>query len=320
MSEKTVHCGVNGPGIVAEFKSLIPRLSDVDFKALESDILEHGVQVPIEVWNGTIVDGHNRYEIATRLGIECPDRQLEFASRDEAIDYIYRIQLHRRNLPTAAKIELAIRYRKFVEARARGEQGTRNDLTQNFAESPKEAREVRGQIADRAGTNRETVRQYEYLKENDPEAAEDARSGKTSIYKAYTEARHPKDVSEWSADERDLKAKLEAGETVVINMSKNGHPNLKLWAEEQGLFVRIDRKTKWGNPFVLDEDAPDSVGDGDRDEVLDLYETRYLPFKKSLDGRQGELLGKALGCWCAPKSCHGHILKELAEKHSRNAA
>lgn len=26
-----------------------------------------------------------------------------------------------------------------------------------------------------------------------------------------------------------------------------------------------------------------------------------------------ELRGKALGCWCAPDTCHGHVLAELAD-------
>lgn len=29
---------------------------------------------------------------------------------------------------------------------------------------------------------------------------------------------------------------------------------------------------------------------------------------------QGELRGKVLGCWCAPKMCHGDVLAELAER------
>lgn len=27
-----------------------------------------------------------------------------------------------------------------------------------------------------------------------------------------------------------------------------------------------------------------------------------------------ELKGKVLGCWCAPKQCHGDVLAELANK------
>ena len=39
---------------------LIP-LTDEKFAALEEDILRNGCIQPIIVWNGTFVDGHNRY-------------------------------------------------------------------------------------------------------------------------------------------------------------------------------------------------------------------------------------------------------------------
>ncbi len=73
------------------------------------------------------------------------------------------------------------------------------------------------------------------------------------------------------------------------------------------------KKSKWHNPFKIDED-------GTREEVLEKYR-RYLlyneQFGKTLpDGREllkdlHELEGKVLGCWCKPEACHGDILIEL---------
>lgn len=51
----------------------MPRLSDDEYAKLEQSISEHGIQVPVLVDEaGSIIDGHHRREIATRLGIECP--------------------------------------------------------------------------------------------------------------------------------------------------------------------------------------------------------------------------------------------------------
>lgn len=52
--------------------------------------------------------------------------------------------------------------------------------------------------------------------------------------------------------------------------------------------------------------------DGDRDEVIRKYE-QYLASRPELIARLPELLGKTLGCFCAPKACHGHVLKRWAE-------
>jgi hypothetical protein len=68
--------------------------------------------------------------------------------------------------------------------------------------------------------------------------------------------------------------------------------------------VRIDRATKWGNPFRI---GPD----GTRAEVIDRYE-QWLRNKPELLTALGELRGKRLGCWCAPQSCHGDVLARYA--------
>ena len=41
-------------------KSLIPPLSDEEFKQLEENIKAEGCRDALVIWRGTIVDGHNR--------------------------------------------------------------------------------------------------------------------------------------------------------------------------------------------------------------------------------------------------------------------
>lgn len=111
--------------------------------------------------------------------------------------------------------------------------------------------------------------------------------------------------SEWTVDELTLRKIMLAnhGGIVVANMSTM--PHLIAWATTEGRYERIDRRTDWGNPFVL-------PGDGSRDEVVRNYRDVYLPHKPSLRQRLGELRGQALGCWCAPETCHGDVLREAA--------
>jgi phage N-6-adenine-methyltransferase len=51
-------------------------------------------------WPATLLDGHNRYEICTRLGLPFDVHELRFKSREEAEDWIDKNQLGRRNLDT----------------------------------------------------------------------------------------------------------------------------------------------------------------------------------------------------------------------------
>lgn len=86
--------------------------------------------------------------------------------------------------------------------------------------------------------------------------------------------------------------------------------------------VKVDRSTKWGNPFIAGED-------GTRAECVDLYRHLLgglicLTCKASVEAQRGSLdyvrrnigqvRGHDLACWCpldgAP--CHADILLEIA--------
>jgi hypothetical protein len=89
--------------IDAEFAALIPPLSTEERQQLEDNIVEHGgARDPLVVWASkgtlTLLDGHNRYEICTRLELPFDVHELRFKSREEAEDWIDKNQLGRRNL------------------------------------------------------------------------------------------------------------------------------------------------------------------------------------------------------------------------------
>jgi hypothetical protein len=71
--------------------------------------------------------------------------------------------------------------------------------------------------------------------------------------------------------------------------------------------ILIDRRTPWGNPFEIGVH-------GTREEVVDMYAVWILePEQKVLLKQIPKLRGKVLGCHCAPKLCHGHVLKYLLD-------
>jgi hypothetical protein len=72
--------------------------------------------------------------------------------------------------------------------------------------------------------------------------------------------------------------------------------------------VRVDRKSKWGNPFVIGRD-------GDRSEVIAKHKAHLWGRIKSGEVTLEELADlhdKRLGCWCAPCDCHGDTLTAAA--------
>lgn len=112
-------------------------------------------------------------------------------------------------------------------------------------------------------------------------------------------------VDDWTDDERRLAELLDSGHTIVVNMRDDAHARLWQYAVQEHKAERIDRKSIWGNPFILGDD-------GDRDTVCDAYANIYLPHKPRLLAEVSDLKGRALGCWCAPARCHGDHLARLA--------
>ncbi|MBF0400746.1 MAG: hypothetical protein HQL90_08260 [Magnetococcales bacterium] len=110
-----------------QFKSLIPPLTVDEFGLLESSILAEGCRDPLVVWNGVLVDGHNRHEICTRHGIQFKTVERAFTDRDAVADWIDANQLGRRNLsPDAFKLLLGRRYNRVKKATAGAPVGNGN--------------------------------------------------------------------------------------------------------------------------------------------------------------------------------------------------
>ena len=83
-----------------EFASKIPPLREEEMKQLEENVLADGVVInPLIVWNGVIVDGHNRYHILQQHPeIQFTTYEKQFPDRYAAISWICKNQLGRRNL------------------------------------------------------------------------------------------------------------------------------------------------------------------------------------------------------------------------------
>ena len=106
--------------------------------------------------------------------------------------------------------------------------------------------------------------------------------------------------------------------TSVVNM--RDRPDLRAaldGMEEHGDVVRIDRRTSWGNPFLMGRH-------GGREEVIERYRAwlwNKLQKGEIPLGKLAALNGKTLACWCHPQPCHGDVLAKAARwAHARVAA
>lgn len=193
-----------------EFRDLIPPLAEEERKLLEDSIVAGGCESPLFIWNGIIVDGHNRYEICRKHSIRFAVIEKDFTDRDAALMWIIQTQLGRRNLTTYQKGELALRFEPLIKAQAKEKQGQRTDLMnipKNSAECPADS-ETRQQLGKLAGVSHDTIKKVKKLTESaDDDTKQKLRRGDVSINKAYTNLMRKEHDGETKTCERCHKEK-----------------------------------------------------------------------------------------------------------------
>jgi len=147
-----------------KFKRLLDPLTQDELDGLEQSILVDGCRDPLVVWNGVLVDGHNRYKICTEYDIPFNVVEMDFDDEQAAFYWIISNQLARRNItPEQVKYLRGKRYNeeKLTQGtnnqyiQAKGESGQFVHF-QNEAEVPKQT--TAQALADEYGVNEKTIR------------------------------------------------------------------------------------------------------------------------------------------------------------------
>jgi len=99
---------------------------------------------------------------------------------------------------------------------------------------------------------------------------------------------------------------------LLIDASLPLGPPRVVHCDREPYHVYIGRWEKWGNPWTM-------IRDGTREEIIARYE-QYVLHSPALMAALPELRGKVLGCWCAPRPCHGDVLVRLANPELAQAA
>lgn len=105
--------------IKKEFKSLIPDLTKEEFKQLEQNCLDEGIREKILVWNGFIIDGHNRYEISLKWNLEIQTETKHFKDEKAVKEWMILNQFGRRNLSNYQRSVLALQLEEVFSKKAK---------------------------------------------------------------------------------------------------------------------------------------------------------------------------------------------------------
>lgn len=209
-----------------ELKALIPPLSEDELRQLEANLVEHGgARDPLVVWsNGqeaVLVDGHNRHEICTRLGLPYKAVQVSFENPCLARIWIRNNQQGRRNITPAWRIELELgnkadmllagRHKKVASGkRARAAQLGVLSLSDKTPIEP--VVNTQKEIAKRAKTSVGQVAMAELVKGASPEFWEQCKAGDLGISTAYKQLAKVQKKAKRQKQIEEQKKAIEAGE------------------------------------------------------------------------------------------------------------
>ena len=165
--------------------NVLPQHTEQEMSSLRASIAERKVIEPAIIWRGhnTIVDGHARIAIAEELGLDCPVIEMDFANETEAILWIIKMHLGRRNLSLFQKCEIVMKHRDAIAAEAHKRQIGGKKLMDGVQHG--ETDKILGNMA---GVSSETMRMVRFLMyRGDEETLRRLRKGEISVAHAYRE-------------------------------------------------------------------------------------------------------------------------------------
>ena len=197
--------------IKEEFKNLIPALSVEEFKQLEENCLAEGIRDAIITWHGYIIDGHNRYEIATKNELQYESIEKSFDSEDDVKEWMIHNQFGRRNLSNYQRSVLALELESVFSARAK-ERMLSGNPSQTFDKG-----RVDEKIGDIAKVSHETIRKVKVIQATaTPEVKAKLSTGEVSINQVYQDIKK-EEKQQIKTDERDRLAEIGKNKKIEID-------------------------------------------------------------------------------------------------------
>jgi transcriptional regulator with XRE-family HTH domain len=180
-----------------ELRSFIDPLTANESAALERSLLAEGCRDALVLWGETLIDGHNRYDICTRHGIEFRTVQnTTFSSLDDVMLWMIDNHLARRSVSDYQRGVLALRKKDIVTARVAQRAAAEPEADATPAAAPESPPwNTREDVAKAARVSSNTISQIERIqKAATPQLVEAVRAGTISINAAANVASLPEAV------------------------------------------------------------------------------------------------------------------------------
>ena len=158
-----------------------PAMSAEDFQGLKDSIENIGVQNPITLFEGMVIDGWHRYTAANELGMDCPSKELD--AWIDPVAFVRAQNKDRRHLPLSAWALIEVSLREWKPAHRPGKGALSAPLQASNQE-----------MADAAGVKKRLIQQAKAVQSKAaPEVIAAVKSGEIGLPKAAAIAKLPKE-------------------------------------------------------------------------------------------------------------------------------
>lgn len=254
-----------------EFKELIPPLNEDELSLLHDSLDKHGCLDAIKTWEGTVIDGHNRFAYCEENDIEYEYDPMEFDDRNAVMVWIIDNQLGRRNLSKYVRGVLEIEREKYLPGeQAGGDRQTEKHLFNSEKMVPTNRHKS---AAASAGVSVGTYHKIKKIhNEGDSEQKARAASGEESIDAIFKEVVQDKSPSkphvannsgenEWYTPPEFIEAARKCMGSIDLDPASSSIANQTVQAEK--FYTKADNglKLKWsGNIWMNPPYSSDLIG------------------------------------------------------------
>ncbi len=176
--------------ICKEYRNFLPPHNEQEFKVLEERIInDRCIRDPLVTFQGKLLDGHARYEIAKKHNLMYPVMELKVDYESEALIWLYENHAGRRNLSKFLNVEMLLKLKPYYENLGKKNKGRKKDDCSEIEQNFKPVNTLK-EISKLANCGRTSVYKVEkILKKGKPDLLQQCRRGEKSINQGYNEIR-----------------------------------------------------------------------------------------------------------------------------------
>ena len=230
-----------------EFQNLIPPLTKDEFEQLEINCLEEGIRDAIVIWQGYIIDGHNRYKIAQRHNLDYKTIDMQFNDSDYVKAWMIINQFARRNIIDWQKGILGEQLEKIEEKIGLKEKSKGGELNKevlsnidkSYIKKDNERHNTRNNISKELGWSTGKYGMFKVVKKRaSEEQIQKLENNDASINQVYQEIKKEENKSQFK--QGSLREKFIEPPFSVLDLKQGS------WAKRKSMWLDLGIKSEIG--------------------------------------------------------------------------